>query len=408
MTTNENSVKIPIPLSQLLEPGVDIKGGSKNLLNKKLMCSESGKSYQIIRYDKDLLNHSLYSELGFFRSIILNLCDKKVSCISPPKSLLLDEFINKYRFEDVQVQEFVEGTMINVWWDESNNMWEISTRSSIGANVKFYLGTDSKTFKIMFNEALKESGLDLNNLPKQYCYSFVMQHPENRIVTPFSQTKLYIIDVFDITYKNDEIYVESYNLQSPSPSDQERNLKELLVKNDQIHLPKIYTDCNSYKEYIDKYSSGTISYEIVGIVFKHLNSSSRTKVRNPIYEQVRHLKGNHPKKQYRYLWLRSTGKMKIYLDYFPEDKSDFYDFRNMCHNFIDRVYKYYVGCYIKKEKGLKMYPFEYRTHMIALHRLYVNILKPNDDYIRKFNVIEYFNSLHPSQQMFALNYKMRN
>ena len=62
---------------------------------------------------------------------------------------------------------------------------------------------------------------------------------------------------------------------------------------------------------------------------------------------------------------------------------------------------------MKKQKELKYFPFEYRTHMIALHKLYIYKLKPDSDFIRKHHVIDYFNLLHPSQQMFALNFNMR-
>ena len=79
----------------------------------------------------------------------------------------------------------------------------------------------------------------------------------------------------------------------------------------------------------------------------------------------------------------------------------------MCHKFTNRLYNFYVGCYIKKNKELKYYPFQYRTHMIALHQLYVYRLKPEGQYVRRHHVIDYFNLLHPSQQMFAINYNMR-
>ena len=181
----------------------------------------------------------------------------------------------------------------------------------------------------------------------------------------------------------------------------------MLVKNSGIKLPKIYTEHNSIDEYVSYFRSGKVSYDVVGLVFKHLHSNIRSKVRNPVYEEIRHLKGNYSKKQYRYLALRKSGKISDYLRIFKEDVEDFSTYREMCHKFTNRLYNFYVECYMKKEKELRYYPFQFRNHMIALHQLYVHRLKPENDYVRKYHVIDYFNLLHPSQQMFALNYNMR-
>ena len=42
--------------------------------------------------------------------------------------------------------------------------------------------------------------------------------------------------------------------------------------------------------------------------------------------------------------------------------------------------------------------------MYKLHEIYKNQLKPNNRNIDKKIVIDYFNKLHPAQQMFVINY----
>ena len=412
MSTCAMQTKSILPLSALLNTSEENSDEFPLLLklNKKRVRSKAGTTYQIIRYDKDFLSFDLYLDLGMYRSIILNLDTKKVVAMAPPKSLQLENQTFKgIDFKDIQIQEFVEGTMINVFWDDSNNIWEISTRSSIGANVKFYQGKDTKTFKQMFEETLESIGeKDLfNKLDKNLMYSFVIQHPENRIVTPFKDPNLYLIDVYQFSYEDDNIIVKSYNVQNLELNDVEVEIFNAVVKESNIKLPKIYSEYNSVDECVSYFRSGDVSYDIVGAVFKHVHSNIRSKVRNPVYEEIRHLKGNYPKKQYRYLALRKSGKMTEYLKIFNEDRGDFSYYREGCHKFTNRLYNYYVGCYIKKNKELRYYPFQYRTHMVALHQLYVHRLKPEGNYIRKHHIVDYFNLLHPSQQMFALNYNMR-
>jgi hypothetical protein len=65
----------------------------------------------------------------------------------------------------------------------------------------------------------------------------------------------------------------------------------------------------------------------------------------------------------------------------------------------------YISCFVRKEKPLKEYEFEYKTHMYKLHEKYKTELKPNQKAIDKKFVIDYVNALHPAQQMFLINYK---
>ena len=68
----------------------------------------------------------------------------------------------------------------------------------------------------------------------------------------------------------------------------------------------------------------------------------------------------------------------------------------------------YIRCYIKKEKVLKEFPEKYRTHMYKLHHeIYLKTLMPEQKYVNKEVVINYFNELHPAKQMFVMNYDVR-
>ena len=170
-----------------------------NILNKHESISPSNKKYTVIRYNKNILNENIIPTYGLYRSIIVNEL-KHVVSFAPPKSIPSDRFITKYPNinHDLVAEEFVEGTMINVFWDatsELNGNWEITTRNTVGAESSFYKYPGSKTFRTMFLEALKENNLHLDLLNRDLCYSFVLQHPENRIVVPFDKPQLYLIAV---------------------------------------------------------------------------------------------------------------------------------------------------------------------------------------------------------------------
>jgi hypothetical protein len=369
----------------------------------KIECLINNCIYKVIRYNKNLLCFDFIETFGKCRSIIVNSANKVV-CFSPPKSIPADIFIKKYPEFDkkncIIAEEFIEGTMINVFFDPTIDVsgnWEISTRNNVGATTSFYKSKNSKTFRQMFMEAAKENNLNINNLNNKLCYSFVLQHPENRIVVSFNKPNLYLIGVYEIKHISSNIYVTSYDI-----NDFKQIFNDLSAT---IKFPKIYT-FNKYSDLINKYCSMNTPYDILGVVIHNKTTGDRTKIRNPVYEEVKSLRGNQPKLQYQYLCLRKEGKVKNYLKYYPENKYDFSTYREQIHLFTNNLYNNYISCYIKKEKPLIEFNEEYRTHMFNIHQFYINELREKHMFITNKIVQNYVNKLHPSLLMHTLNYHM--
>ena len=72
--------------------------------------------------------------MGLFRSIKTQLMENYFF-MAPPKSIYFDDFVNENNIEDCYFEEFIEGTMINVFWDKYIEDWNMATKSNIGANV---------------------------------------------------------------------------------------------------------------------------------------------------------------------------------------------------------------------------------------------------------------------------------
>jgi hypothetical protein len=368
----------------------------------KVKCRTANKTaYKIIRYDKNFLSQDLVGSYGLCRSIIVNN-NNKVIGFAPPKSISSENFIRANPENDnIVAEEFVEGTMINVFWDDSIGLtggWEIATRNTIGATSSFYKGPSAKTFRDMFLEAAKEVNLVLDTLVKTICYSFVLQHPENRIVVPFRKPTLYLVATYGIINEENNIYVDVHNY---------REHKEYfsLIECD-VKFPEVYT-FNTYTELIERYGSMNTSYDIVGVVLYNKVTGERAKIRNPVYEQVRNLRGNQPKLQYQYLYLRKEGKVRDFLKFYPENKKEFSGFRDQVHLFTNRLFENYISCYIRKEKPLKDFSEQYRTHMYNIHQKFLTELREKGQFITNTIVQRYVNELHPSLLMHCLNFHMR-
>jgi len=387
--------------NQLLEPDYNDTSNSNVLKLNKIECRTNNSTYKVIRYDKNFLCVDLIPTYGLCRSVILNSANQVVG-FAPPKSLHADIFISKYpeNTNGIQAEEFVEGTMVNVFFDSSvgvTGSWEIATRNTVGATSRFFKSPGSKTFRQMFMEAASECKLDINNLDTELCYSFVLQHPENRIVVPFSKAQLYLVGVYKIDINNNSVYY--FDSQGTK-----QFFNESLGTT--VKFPEIY-EFNKYSDLIEKYGSMNTSYDIVGVVIYNKETGERTKIRNPVYEQVRNLRGNQPKLQYQYLCLRKEGKVKDFLKFYPENKREFSTFRDQVHLFTNTLYSNYVSCYIKKEKPLLDFSEQYRSHMFNIHQIYMNELREKKLFINSTVVQKYVNELHPSLLMYCLNFQMR-
>ena len=119
------------------------------------------------------------------------------------------------------------------------------------------------------------------------------------------------------------------------------------------------------------------------------------------------LKGNSPKMQHHYYYLRQHNLVKDFLNYYPEYNNLFRDFRSNLHDYTNQLYKNYISCFIKKDKPLKEYPYNFKTHMFKLHEKYINELRHENKYVNKYVVMTYVNTLPPPRLMYSVNHQFR-
>ena len=242
----------------------------------------------------------------------------------------------------------------------------------------------------MFFEVCKEIDFDYTSLPKENCYSFVFQHPRNRIVVPIHEMKLYLIACYRINNDN-------YSITKI----EDEELNEIL-KGTIIQLPNKY-NFTTYDDLETLVGVMNKDYKDAGIMIYHKLSGLRTKIRNPNYEFVRGLRGNQPKLQYRYLELRQKGQVAAYLRYYPEALPEFNKFKQQIHAFTEELHTHYINCYIKKIKPLMDFEEKFRTHMFNVHQIYKKKADGQGKIITKYDVITYVNTLPEAVLMSSLN-----
>lgn len=372
------------------------------LIQKKVQHNE--KEYTIIRYDKSKLTPDQYNTVGLFRSVVYH--NDEIVSFAPPKSISYESFKSTAN-PIITMEEYVEGTMIQIFWTGEN--WELATRSSVGGNVSFFNIKENDqmvrpTFRelflntILYNETLHPSQLDffncLEKMPKHYVLTFVLQHPMNRIVTPIHEPSLYLVNVYAVE-KNTIV---------------ETNIScTVKLLPDWVKRPAPYNW--SFEELESKISSQCMDYTKVGIMIYGVNPMGemiRTKLRNPLYETVRKLRGNQSKLQYRYMELCKDNLVDQYLNYYPEHSQWFQRYDMEIRKFTVKLHSFYVQCFVHKKAPLKTYPYPYRIHMYRLHEHYKNILREKRDRVNVHVVTRYIGELHPSVLMYSINYSLRD
>ena len=395
---------------------------NSRVINKKYLYNEN--VYDIFKYDKDVLTHDDYNKTGLYRSVIFK--GDSLVVVSPSKSMQYDSFTNNNVYgTSIVSEELVEGTMINLFLnpilDENGNTMkdndgncigraEIATRSTVGGNVTFYQDDTAPSFRRMFLEACNEIGLDFDNIKLTQdgsfiCYSFVLQHPLNRIVKPVKIPNIYLVDAYKITHDvnsedNTRYKVSKVDIRS------ELTRKELGLNTCNMSYPVVYSG-SSYEDIKVKYDDMSVDYTIPGVVFRNTQTGDRCKYRNKAYEEVRFLRGNQPRLQYQYLVLRQKGDVKSFLKYYPEKAKECDSYRCLVHNFTKALHANYRSCYVQKDKPLIEFPENHRTHMYNLHQKFIKDHREKKGYIGMPLVIKYVNEMPVSHLMHALNYNLK-
>jgi hypothetical protein len=234
-------------------------------------------AYCLTRYRKPLVDPTL----GTFRSVISK--NGEVLCLAPPKSVPLDEFRAKHDFQNVRVEVFVDGTMINAFYD-------------VGANNKFY----ERTFADLLAD------VELPDMDTSLSYSFVLQHQGCRNVVPVGAPTL--------------VLVSSYRIQNG-------------VAEETRYLPQIHA--SSYDELCSRAES--LPWTAKG--FMLLCGNDRSKVMSPAFLRASEVKGNDSQFWYRYLQLAQQNLVAEYLNYFPERRYDCHEMKHTVDAFIRELYR---------------------------------------------------------------------
>ena len=304
--------------------------------------------------DADLKNR-------IWRSVVKS--EDTVLAVAPAKSVPKESFLSNVLVGDgtdkIVVNEIIEGTMINLFWDPHFDRWEIATKRGIGGKYFFFRNKydaeldepEQKQFREMFLEAF----VPLNDLPfdKSYCYSFVLQHPSNHIVLRVEAPAVYLVMTYklgeEITYVNPKKHPDYDKFREAGVKFARDfcyvpigvSFDELFVENTNLVWDKI-------PELEEILANPLNEFTSAGIMITDQKTGLRTKFYNKKYLEVKSLRGNNPNLHYQYLMLRKIDKVSEFLQYFPMYRQHFSKFLQHFQLFTERIHKLYWEVHVKK------------------------------------------------------------
>ena len=425
----------------------DDTGGNQTFHNLREWCTENGLmvhysktpsgTFYILKYDRAKLKDAEYETVGRFRSVVFD-SKGEICCIAPPKMLKLTDEMKSWPVNSegghLTAEELVEGMMVNLFYYKGTEKWYVSTKSSVGEvsfdhiqeamAVEAAATTEGTYQKLNIQEILRRRICDilsvlpggLEAVPKQYCYSFVLQHPKNQIVNVITVPRLYLVAVYEIVRPEGE----AAGTAGVSAIRLERDIFSCSFGGTVSRMPSDLTCVadatdaavsatitpHTVEDYCRMYGSAeTRSVSLPGVVFHDRDTGFCYKQRNPKYESVKKRKGMEQKLIAQYLQLRKDRAIDEYLKYHPQHSRVFNTFRERLHEYTLRLYDAYIEHYVKKNaKPLKEYDRELKTHMYKLHYdVFLATMKEAGTFVTKHTVINYVNQLAAAQQLACLN-----
>jgi hypothetical protein len=249
----------------------------------------------------------------------------------------------------------------------------------------------------MFDDAFNWNFV--NKFPTNYCYSFVLQHPDNHIVLPIMKPALYLVAVYEIKKDtNSVVYIPPTEYES----------WDFLKTCTFIKFPQ-KNNQQTYDELKQEFSSVQTPFSVLGAMLTNIKTGERSSFINPVYEEVRAMRGNNPNLQYQYFCIKSIDQRNRFLGFFPKYKKLFFQFNKQYQDFITNVHQSYFSFYVKKENITISKKFFIHASKIH-HQIYLPSLENgggNKKIITRSVVRDYFDAMTPSELLYYFHYDKR-
>jgi hypothetical protein len=322
----------------------------------------------LVKYDNDFaklvvkypdnLRYSSDPSIRKSRGIIIDTHTKSVVCPSFEGAISFDKFKRVVPWTDVVIERSYDGTMYNVYND--NGVWRLATKFHLRPENNHY--RSEKSFFDLFNDAITFESL-CEVLDPECSYVFLLCHPENRNVTPYTVPELY--------------HIETSHVKTG-----ERIFTRVVVGEKSIPTCDVLQYCGR----AIKISSPIVSYDEIsdyvsrmhwsqrGVMLYSKDRQYRCHIVNPRFENVRAYVGGNS--SFEYICLKKIkneiddDQWSQMINYYPELDRSMVRTLGGYNGFVKAIHELYVRMRIRHETV--EVPKEWRILLYSIHTDYLN------------------------------------
>lgn len=346
----------------------------------------------IIRYDKAHSRMDL-PHVRWCRSIIWDKVRHVPLSVAPPKAstgscpymeedLTVEGAREAIAEGRISIEEYADGFMIQVYRIQGDPTPYIATRSKRDATGTFY---SAKSFRTLFLEACggiqalhgpvtNGDESDGSNGDIASFWSYVVQHPEHRVVSPCAIPHVHLVQRGRVSAEGRVILEDGF--------------------------PSLAMDITSW-------SSGTLreairiecqtrSWWFRGVVLKD-TTGQRWRFRSEKYMGIRALRGSEANVYERYARIFTQNLSATYFEYYPEDMIPFSLCGVFMNDIIHVLHRLYLLIYVRKSATFAQVHRAYRPHLYALHGIYLTALRPEKKYLTDHDIRVYLMTQPPAR-----------
>jgi hypothetical protein len=348
--------------------------------------------YAIVRYVK-----GQEGVADIFRSVVWDTEANRPLCVAPPRA---KEGLPPLAKQLSATEDFLDGVMMNAWVG-ADGVMHVATRTQVGGNNTFY---GVKSFGQMFEECVAASPLKtmatltntLNQLRAEQNMSsvfasFVLQHPDHRIVAKIQNPGLNVVHVG---------MVDAAGVVSMA--ERATNWPQALAR---LQIPsypvRVFTTEQEIQEMM-RQTSVQRGWRWQGLVFKD-GIGGRWRVRTPTYTLMRELRGSEAAAIDRFSRLRADNKVMDYLKHYAEDRDLFWTFEERLRARTADVLAAYVDVHKAHAVKFKELPEALRPAVFMLHVLWRDELRTKGFTVRLQNAIQVVNRMRSFERVRLIN-----
>ena len=337
---------------------------------KELGLEAKQNTYRVIVKYPETMRNRTEPWIMNSRGTIWNVEKMSVLCRSIRGSYSFEQFQELVPWDKVVVEQCMDGTLLNIYWNVDK--WSMSTKFDMDAKSCF---KSSRSFRELFEDIIDFDVLT-ERLDKNYTYSFLLVHKDNRQVTPIDN--------------NEVFHIETTHNRTGETLFCDVGIPHMrIIYSQSIHPDENY-NFGSYEK-LKQYVEEVLPWYFPGAMCWSLDRKYRCYISNPRFEYVKQLLGNQSDIRYVILQIVSqkyddeSERWNEIIKYYPEYRVIRQEVEASLDSYIHQLYDYYVS--VKILKNHIALDSRYGGPMQDIHRHYIEQKKNNPYFsIREPNV----------------------